>query len=50
MSGLVIKNLCKSYFVNRSKFEVNKNISLEVPNGSLIWIYGNSGAGRLRRN
>ncbi|MGP1438484.1 MAG: ABC transporter ATP-binding protein [Treponema sp.] len=46
MSGLVIKNLCKSYFVNKSKFEVNKNISLKVENGSLIWIYGNSGAGK----
>lgn len=46
MSGLIIKNLYKSYFVNKTKVEVNKDISLEVSNGSLIWIYGNSGAGK----
>ena len=46
MAGLVVKDLCKSYVLNKSKIEVNKNISLEVKNGSLIWIYGNSGAGK----
>ena len=46
MSGLSVKNLYKSYVVNKIKVEVNKNISLEAQNGSLIWIYGNSGAGK----
>jgi len=46
MAGLVVKGLCKSYALNKGKVEVNKSVSLEVANGSLVWIYGNSGAGK----
>ena len=46
MNGLNVKNLNKSYSLNKTKIEVNKNISLSVFSGSLVWIYGNSGAGK----
>lgn len=46
MSGLVIENLYKTYSIKSKKIEVNKNICFSVPPSSLIWIYGNSGAGK----
>ena len=46
MDGLVVKDLCKSYRAGKTKIEVNKNVSITVPHGSLVWIYGNSGSGK----
>jgi len=46
MSGLNVKNLNKSYVLDKTKIEVNRNISMSVPVGSSVWIYGNSGAGK----
>ncbi|WP_038107472.1 ABC transporter ATP-binding protein [Treponema pedis] len=46
MSALSVTNVCKSYSVKRKKIEVNKNICLHIPPASLVWIYGNSGAGK----
>ena len=43
---LKVKNLYKTYSVNSKKIEVTKNISFTAEQGSLIWIYGNSGAGK----
>ena len=46
MEGLAVKNLYKSYFIEKKKYEVNKDICMFVPPASLVWIYGNSGAGK----
>ena len=43
---LKVKNLYKTYSVNSKKIEVTKNISFTAEQGNLIWIYGNSGAGK----
>ena len=44
--GLAVKNLYKSYTIEKNNYEVNKDINLSVPPASLVWIYGNSGAGK----
>ena len=44
--GLAVKNLYKSYTIEKNNYEVNKEINLSVPSASLVWIYGNSGAGK----
>ena len=44
--GLAVKNLYKSYTIEKNNYEVNKDINLSVPPTSLVWIYGNSGAGK----
>lgn len=44
--GLAVKNLYKSYTIEKTNYEVNNNINLSVPPASLVWIYGNSGAGK----
>lgn len=44
--GLAVKNLYKSYTIEKNNYEVNNDISLSVPPASLVWIYGNSGAGK----
>lgn len=46
MKGLAVKNLYKSYTIEKTNYEVNKDINLSVPPASLVWIYGNSGAGK----
>lgn len=44
--GLAVKNLYKSYTIEKNNYEVNKDINLSAPPASLVWIYGNSGAGK----
>ena len=44
--GLAVKNLYKSYTIEKTNYEVNNDINLSVPPASLVWIYGNSGAGK----
>ena len=39
---LEIKNLCKDY----GKFHVLKNVTLEIPNGSIFGLVGRNGAGK----
>ena len=46
VKGLAVKNLYKSYTIEKNNYEVNKDINLSVPPASLVWIYGNSGAGK----
>lgn len=43
---LKVKNLYKTYRIDTKKIEVTKNISFSVESGNMIWIYGNSGAGK----
>ena len=44
--GLAVKNLYKSYTIEKTNYEVNNDINLSVSPASLVWIYGNSGAGK----
>ena len=46
MKGLAVKNLYKSYTIEKTNYAVNNDINLSVPPASLVWIYGNSGAGK----
>lgn len=46
MAGLIVQNLYKSYCAASGRYEVNKNICFSAEQGSFIWIYGNSGAGK----
>ncbi|MGP1455133.1 MAG: ABC transporter ATP-binding protein [Treponema sp.] len=46
MEGLVVQNVYKSYYAQEKKIEVNKGICFSADPASLIWIYGNSGAGK----
>ena len=46
VKGLAVKNLYKSYTIEKTNYAVNKDINLSVPPASLVWIYGNSGAGK----
>ena len=46
MKGLVVQNIYKSYYAKETKIEVNKGICFSADPASLIWIYGNSGAGK----
>lgn len=43
---LEIKNLNKNYVLKGQKVLANKNISLSAKDGEMIWIKGNSGAGK----
>lgn len=46
MESLKVENVCKSFFVKNKEIAVNKDINLSVTSPSLVWIYGNSGAGK----
>ena len=43
---LKIDHLNKSYSVKQQTILVNKDISFSADNGELVWIHGNSGAGK----
>lgn len=43
---LVVKNLSKTYLLQKNKYYANKNINFVVEDGKMIWIYGNSGSGK----
>ena len=46
VSGLTVTHLYKSYTVEKNKYEVNKDICMTAAPASMVWIYGNSGAGK----
>ncbi|MEL3905751.1 MAG: ABC transporter ATP-binding protein [Treponema sp.] len=46
MKELNVQNVHKSYYLKEKKIEVNKNICFSAEPSSMIWIYGNSGAGK----
>ena len=41
-----ISNLNKSFYILGNKIEVNKDINVCFKSGTLIWIFGNTGAGK----
>lgn len=43
---LIVKNLTKTYFIEKQKIYANKDINFSVKNGKMVWIYGNSGSGK----
>lgn len=45
-TGLFAEGLNKTYLTGAHKIHVNKNISFHAEESSMIWIYGNSGAGK----
>ncbi|MDD5935577.1 MAG: ABC transporter ATP-binding protein [Clostridiales bacterium] len=46
MSKLSIKNLCKTYIVNKKQNNVLKNITFEINEGEMVAIMGPSGSGK----
>lgn len=43
---LIVKNLSKSYYLDKKKYYANKDINFSVEDGKMVWIYGNSGSGK----
>lgn len=43
---LIVKNLTKSYYLEKQKYYANKDINFSVESGKMVWIYGNSGSGK----
>lgn len=43
---LIVKNLTKTYSLEKQKYCANKDISFSVADGKMVWIYGNSGSGK----
>ena len=43
---LNVQNLCKSYQVGKSTYEVLKGVSLEVQKGEFVAVMGPSGSGK----
>ena len=43
---LIVKNLTKTYSLEKQKYYANKDINFSVKNGKMVWIYGNSGSGK----
>lgn len=43
---LLVRELSKTYTRGNKSIIVNDNIDVNIENGSLVWIYGNSGSGK----
>ena len=43
---ITIKNLCKSYTVEKTNYPVLKNLTLDISDGEMVAIKGKSGAGK----
>lgn len=43
---LEVKNLSKTYLINKNKISALQNININIDDRKLIWIYGNSGSGK----
>lgn len=43
---LIVKNLTKTYSLEKQKHYANKDINFSVEKGKMVWIYGNSGSGK----
>ena len=43
---LIVKNLTKTYSLEKQKYCANKDINFSVADGKMVWIYGNSGSGK----
>lgn len=46
MSGLAVKDLCKTYIVNKRQNNVLRNINLAVEEGEMVAVMGPSGSGK----
>lgn len=46
MSSLAVKDLCKTYVINKRQNNVLKNISMEIHEGEMVAVMGPSGSGK----
>lgn len=46
MAGLMIKDLCKSFYINNEEVKAVKNVNLNIKNESFTTIVGKSGCGK----
>ena len=46
MSSLIVKDLCKTYIINKRQNHVLKNISFEMQEGEMVAVMGPSGSGK----
>ncbi len=46
MEALKVKNLCKTYIVNKQQNNVLRNVSFEIRQGEMVGIMGPSGSGK----
>ena len=46
MSSLVVKDLCKTYIVNKRQNNVLRNINMEIQDGEMVAVMGPSGSGK----
>lgn len=46
MSSLVVKDLCKTYIVNKRQNNVLRNINMEIKQGEMVAVMGPSGSGK----
>ena len=45
MSSLVVKDLCKTYIVNKRQNNVLRNVNLKIEEGEMVAVMGPSGSG-----
>ena len=46
MAALEVKDLCKTYIVNKRQINVLKNVSFEIEEGEMVAVMGPSGSGK----
>ena len=46
MNGLEVKDLCKTYIVNKRPNNVLRNVNLTVKEGEMVAVMGPSGSGK----
>ena len=46
MSSLTVKDLCKTYIINKRQNHVLKNISFEMQEGEMVAVMGPCGSGK----
>ena len=46
MNTLTVKDLCKTYIINKRQNNVLKNINMEIREGEMVAVMGPSGSGK----